>query len=84
MISKYSFLAFKNSDENNQVTFYELMTISEYQGSLLLQLKHFAQDLIGREEKPQSMDFKWVRLTDNAVYFEAHPYKGMSQNEMHI
>lgn len=70
--------------ENNQVKFYELMTISEHQGSLLLQLKHFGQDLIGWEEKDQSMDFKLVRLTDNAVYFEGYTYKLISHNEMHV
>ena len=70
--------------ETNQVKFYELMTISEHQGSLLLQLKHFGEDLIGWEEKDQSMDFKLVRLTDNAVYFEGYTYKLISQNEMHV
>jgi hypothetical protein len=70
--------------ENNQVKFYELMTITEHQGSLLLQLKHFGQDLIGWEEKDQSMDFKLVRLTNNAVYFEGYTYKLISQNEMHV
>jgi hypothetical protein len=70
--------------ENNQVRFYELMTISEYQGSLLLQLKHFSRDLSGWEEKDQNMDFQLVRLSENAVYFEGYTYKLLKQNQMHV
>lgn len=70
--------------EDNQVKFYELMTISEHQGSLRLQLKHFSRDLTGWEEKDQSMDFKLVRLTDSSAYFEGYTYKLINQNEMHV
>ncbi|WP_339722288.1 DUF6265 family protein [uncultured Paraglaciecola sp.] len=70
--------------ERNQVKFYELMTISEYKGSLRLQLKHFGKDLKGWEEKDQSMDFKLVRLADSAAYFEGYTYKLINQNEMHV
>jgi hypothetical protein len=70
--------------ENNQVKFYELMTISEYEGSLLLQLKHFGRDLTGWEEKDQSMNFKLVRLADSSAYFEGYTYKLINQNEMHV
>ena len=70
--------------EDSQVTFYELMTISEREGSLILQLKHFDRDLNGWEEKDQSMDFKLVRLADNIIYFEGYTYKLINQNEMHV
>ncbi|MBU3005626.1 DUF6265 family protein [Paraglaciecola arctica] len=70
--------------ESDQVKFYELLTISEHQGSLLLQLKHFSDDLKGWEEKDQSMNFKLVRLTDNAVFFEGYTYKLINHNEIHV
>lgn len=70
--------------ENNQVKFYELMTISEYEGSLILKLKHFGPDLSGWEEKDHSMDFKLVRLTKNAAYFEGYTYEQVGKNEMHV
>jgi hypothetical protein len=70
--------------ENNQVKFYELMSISEHKGSLILRLKHFGQDLIGWEEKDQSMDFKLVRFTKTSAYFEGYTYKLVNQNEMHV
>ncbi|MEP1445654.1 MAG: DUF6265 family protein [Paraglaciecola sp.] len=70
--------------ENDQVKFYELLTISEHQGSLLLQLKHFSEDLKGWEEKDQSMNFKLVRLTDNAAFFEGYTYKLINDNEIHV
>lgn len=70
--------------ESDQVKFYELLTISEHQGSLLLQLKHFSDDLKGWEEKDQSMNYKLVRLTDNAVFFEGYTYKLINHNEIHV
>ena len=70
--------------ENQQVKFYELMSIAEHQGSLILRLKHFAQDLKGWEEKDQSVDFKLVRLANNAAYFEGYTFKLINQNEMHV
>jgi hypothetical protein len=79
-----SMMASFKFSENNQVKFYELMTISEYQGSLILRLKHFGKDLTGWEEKNQSIDFKLVRLTESAAYFEGYTYKVINQNEMHV
>lgn len=70
--------------EDNQVMFYELITISEYQGSLLLRLKHFGEDLSGWEERDQSMDFKLVRFTDTSVHFEGYTYRLINQNKMHV
>jgi hypothetical protein len=70
--------------EKNQVKFYELMAISEHHGSILLQLKHFGRDLSGWEDKEKSMDFKLVRLTKNAVYFEGYTYERVNKNEMHV
>jgi hypothetical protein len=70
--------------ENKQVKFYELMTISEHQGSLILRLKHFGHDLKGWEQKNQSMNFKLVRLANKVAYFEGYTYKMISRDEMHV
>ena len=70
--------------QDNQVRFYELMAISEHKGSLILRLKHFGRDLIGWEEKDQSMDFKLVRFTKTSAYFEGYTYNLVNQNEMHV
>lgn len=70
--------------QEDQVKFYELMTIAEDQGSLVLRLKHFDPQLKGWEEKDQSVDFKLVRLTKDAVYFEGYTYKIITPNELHV
>ncbi|WP_299073863.1 DUF6265 family protein [uncultured Paraglaciecola sp.] len=70
--------------ENKQIKFYELMTIAEHQDSLIIRLKHFAQDLKGWEEKDQSVDFKLVRLADKTAYFEGYTFKLIGPNEMHV
>lgn len=56
--------------------FYELMTVVEEKGSLVLRLKHFNPDLTGWEEKDQSEEFRLVAIRDGAVHFEGmsmHP-----------
>lgn len=49
--------------------FYELLTISEHEGSLLLRLKHFNPDLTGWEEKSETVDFPFVAKTDGRLQF---------------
>ena len=46
--------------ENDTVNFYELMTITEQDESLILKLKHFSSDLKGWEEKDTTVDFPLV------------------------
>jgi len=56
--------------------FYELLTIVEENGSLVLRLKHFNADLTGWEEKNKTFDFPLVALRNGAVHFEGmsfHP-----------
>lgn len=50
--------------------FYELLTIVEEEGSLVLRLKHFHADLRGWEEKDETVDFPLVKKDpDGAVHF---------------
>jgi Domain of unknown function (DUF6265) len=56
--------------------FYELLTIVEDKGSLMLRLKHFNPDLTGWEEKLKTIDFPLVAKSDGAVHFDGmsfHP-----------
>ena len=56
--------------KDDQVAFYEIMTIAEHDGSLVLRLKHFNADLTGWEDKDQTVDFPLVRMDDQAAYFD--------------
>lgn len=69
---------------DEQVSFYEIMTISEEEGSLILRLKHFHGDLKGWEEKDETHDFKLVKVTPNKVYFEGFTLEKISKDEINI
>jgi Domain of unknown function (DUF6265) len=62
--------------KNGKPVFYELLTIVEENGSLVLRLKHFHPNLKGWEEKEKTVDFPLVALEKGAVHFEGmsfHP-----------
>ena len=69
---------------DDEVKFYELVTISEENGSLILRLKHFYPDLSGWEEKDETIDFKLVKVTQNKVYFDGFTFEKVSDREINI
>ena len=70
--------------EGEKVNFYELMTISEQNNTLILQLKHFASDLKGWEEKDETIDFRLVKVTKNKVYFDELTMERISKDEINM
>lgn len=75
--------SFKFSDETG-VKFYELELISEVAGSLILQLKHFHANLKGWEEKDETIDFKLVKITEQAAYFDGMTFEKISEDKMNV
>ena len=69
---------------NGKVKFYELVTISEEAGTLILRLKHFHPTLKGWEEKDKTIDFRLVKLTENKIYFDEFTFERIGSNEMNI
>lgn len=62
--------------KDGKTVFYELCTLVEEKGSLMLRLKHFNPDLTGWEEKAVSVEFPLVAVEPGAVHFEGmsmHP-----------
>ena len=68
----------------DKVSFYEIEIIREVNGSLVLELKHFHNDLKGWEIKDEVVSFPLVEITKNAVYFDGMTFKNISKNEMHV
>jgi hypothetical protein len=66
--------AFKSSGEDG-VRFYELVTLTEEAGSVVMKLKHFHPDLTGWEEKDEVVDFPLVALEERAIYFSGATYR---------
>jgi hypothetical protein len=69
---------------DEKVTFYEIGHIKQVKTTLLMQLKHFHGDLKGWEEKDDTIDFKLVKLEENAVYFDGLTMKKISDDKMHV
>lgn len=70
--------------KNDQVEFYELLTIIEHEDSLLLRLKHFDKDLNGWEEKDKSIEFPLLSLTETEAAFDGLVFKKIDPSTMHI
>ena len=69
---------------DGKVTFYEIEVIREVKNSLVLQLKHFNNDLKGWETKDETVDFPLKYITANKVVFEGMTFEKISDNAMDI
>nr|WP_321248201.1 DUF6265 family protein [uncultured Psychroserpens sp.] len=67
-----------------KVSFYEIEIIREVENSLILQLKHFDNDLKGWETKNETVDFPLIKLTPTQVIFEGMSFEKVSDNEMNV
>jgi hypothetical protein len=66
------------------VSFYEIEIIREIENSLILQLKHFDNDLKGWETKNETVDFPLIKLTPTQVIFEGMSFEKVSATEMNV
>lgn len=72
------------AERDNEITFYEFFTIREVDGSLLLQIKHFHRDLIGWEEKNETVDFPLVKLGEQSVWFDGLTMTMVDENHLNV
>jgi hypothetical protein len=56
--------------KDGKLVFYEIVTLVEEGGSVLIRLKHFNADLTGWEEKNVSQSFKLVAIEGQTAYFD--------------
>lgn len=59
---------FKLYDDEG-VTFYEILLLTVEEGSLSLKVKHFNADFTAWEEKPDYVNFRLVKLEEDALHF---------------
>jgi hypothetical protein len=78
MMASFKFAA------NEQLKFYEFITLFEQDDSLVLRLKHFSADLKGWEEKDEYMEFKLVKLEKHSAYFDGYTYQLVGPDELHV
>lgn len=68
----------------DSVRFYELVTLVEEAGSLVLRLKHFGPDLVGWEGRDESVEFVLVRRADDALWFDGLTIRRDGEGRMRI
>ena len=55
--------------------FYELLTLVEENGSLMIRLKHFNADMTGWEEKNKTVDFPFVAKIGGVIHFDGMAFR---------
>lgn len=55
---------------NDEISFYEILTISEENSSLILRIRHFDKELIAWEEKDSPEEFPLLKITKKKAYFD--------------
>lgn len=68
----------------DKVIFYELETLTEEEGSVILRLKHFGADLKGWEKQHVTVDFKLVKFSASKAYFDGLTFELVNNNELII
>lgn len=74
---------FKLTVDNN-VSFYEFMTITSDSSGYNLRLKHFNSDLTGWEEKKDVITFSYISSSDNRITFDGLEYELQSDDTLKI
>lgn len=69
---------------DGSVSFYEIEIIREINNTLILQLKHFGNDLKGWETKDETVDFPLISITQNKVIFEGMTFEKIDPNRMNV
>ena len=54
---------------DDKISFYKIIIIREIENSLVLQLKHFDNNLRGWEAKNETLDFPLIKITSTQVIF---------------
>jgi len=61
--------------KNDKPVFYELVTLTEEGGSLIMRLKHFNPNMTGWEEKDKVVEFRFLGKKDGLIHFEGMAFK---------
>lgn len=70
--------------KSNKPVFYEFLTLSEKDGSLVIRLKHFSDDFVGWEEKDKTVDFRFIKKDGNRIYFDGMTFEPVGKNDLNV
>ncbi len=69
---------------DGKVMFYEIEIIRQLEDSLVLQLKHFNNDLVGWEEKAETVDFPLIAVYPDKVVFDGMSFEKTGKKTMTV
>jgi uncharacterized protein DUF6265 len=70
--------------KDGRPVFYELLTLVEEGGSLVLRLKHFNADLSGWEEKDRSLAFPLLAKEAGALHFDGMSFQPQGKDALTV
>lgn len=70
--------------KDGKPVFYELLLITEENGSLAIKLKHFHADLRGWEERDASVRFPLVAKRDGRIYFDGITFERIGADRVKV
>jgi Domain of unknown function (DUF6265) len=70
--------------KDSKPIFYELLLITEENGSLTIKLKHFHADLRGWEERDASVRFPLVAKRDGRIYFDGMTFERIGADRVKV
>ena len=65
-----------------EIVFYEIMIAFEEEGSVSIKLKHFHPDLKGWEEKNEMVTFRFIKKSENAIWFEGLTFRKLKDGSL--
>ncbi len=66
--------------DGNAPSFYEILLLTEIENSLSLRVRHFNPDFSAWENKDEFIDFRLVKLEDNALHFRGISFYRISED----
>lgn len=68
--------------DGDEVAFYELLLMTVEDGTLSLKVKHFSADFTAWEDKPDFVDFRLVKIDEDALHFSGISFYRHGVDEM--
>ncbi len=73
---------FRSLKPDGSPSFYELLGIEEWEGSLRLVVKHFNPDWVGWEDKDKAVKLRLTRISPTEAAFGGVVFKRVADNEL--
>jgi hypothetical protein len=70
--------------KGDEPVFYEFITLSESNGSIVMRVKHFSPELVAWEEKDKTVDFQFIKRDGKRYYFDGLTFEVNSADEVKI